>query len=254
MRPPLPALDGAALSLRERWHAESLAAVWLRPGDWYHPAVDAVVEALSEQRDPSGAAERLGAARGAAGIGMGEAMDDLLCLFDIVGADVDPLVLRSLAVGWATGNEALTPPGDLVDPWTGLPTLDYLVVRLRETYGAAERAGDDARLTHALVVVDVAIEHLDRFQRLARAATMGRTLVEVFGSGYPVVVSTPGTYVALCERDDRLGAVVARVREAIAHAAAARTVSAILRRPPRVWVEPLPATPDEVLALLGPRD
>lgn len=254
MSRPLPALEGAAFSLRERWHAESLAAVWLRPGDWYHPAVDALVEALAEGRDPVGAAERLGSARGSGGIGIGEAVDDLLCAFTVSGEDPEPSVLRALAVGWAAGNEELTPPGDLVDPWTGLPTLDYLVLRLKETYGAAARAGLDPRATHALVVIDVSLEEIDKFQRLARAATMGRALADVFGDGHPVVVATPGTYVALCERDEDLGTFAVRVRSAVERWGNAGGVSAILRRPPHVWVEPLPATPEQVLALLGPRD
>jgi hypothetical protein len=253
MTTPLPALDGAAHALRERWRAESMASVWLRPGDWYHPAVDALAESLADGRDVTGAAERLGVARGHVGIGIGETIDDLMCLFAAHRVDPDPPALRAVSVGWSAGNEAPASSEDLVDPWTGLPTLDYLALRLRETFGDAARAGLDPRTTHALVVVDVAMDHLDRFQRLARAATMGEVLADVFGEGRPVAVVRPGVYVALCPRDEHLGGRVSTLRAAIGRAATERAVSAVLRRPPRVWIETLPASPDGLAPLLGER-
>src|SRR5674476_923170 len=36
-----------ATTLREQWRTESIESVWLRPGDWYHPAIDALTEALA---------------------------------------------------------------------------------------------------------------------------------------------------------------------------------------------------------------
>ena len=46
--PQSPALPPA---LRERWRQESVESVWLRPSDWYHPAVDALAEALLARVD-----------------------------------------------------------------------------------------------------------------------------------------------------------------------------------------------------------
>jgi hypothetical protein len=249
----LPALDDAANALREQWRAESLAAVWLRPDDWYHPAVDALVECLVDGRDVTAAAERLGAARGRAGIGIGESIDDLTCLFAAHRSAPDATALRAVSIGWSEGNEGPPAAAELLDPWTGLPTLDYLRLRLRETYGDAARRGTDPRTTHALVVVDVALVQLDAFQRLARAATMGEVLVATFGEGSPLAVVRPGVYVALCERDERLGDRLAQLRVAVQRGAERRGASAVLRRPPRVWVETLPDTPDGLGEILEDR-
>ncbi len=74
---------------------------------------------------------------------------------------------------------------EVLDPESGLATTQYLVHRLRETYGAAERAGLDATRTHGLLVVDVALDDLTGWQRFARSAAMGRALTHTFGEGHP---------------------------------------------------------------------
>ena len=48
--------DAAGVALRERWRHESLGSVWLRPADWYHPAVDDLAGAVLGDRDPTLAA------------------------------------------------------------------------------------------------------------------------------------------------------------------------------------------------------
>ncbi|MGC5165940.1 hypothetical protein [Luteimicrobium sp. DT211] len=247
----LPPLEAPAQRLRDRWRDESLAAVWLHDGDWYHPAVDALAEGIAEQRDVTGAAERLGRSRAALGVGIGEALDDVACLYAVTGTPPDPQVLRAVSVGWVVGNETAPAPVGLVDPWSGLPTLDYLMLRLRETYGEAGRQEKDPATTHALVVVDVAVDQLTAFQRLARAAVMGGVMAEAFGDGHPMAVAAPGVYVALVSRDETLGPRVAELREAVERAAEERSVSAVVRRPPRVWIEGLPPSVDDVPALLG---
>ncbi|MCZ2265173.1 hypothetical protein IRJ14_21610, partial [Isoptericola sp. QY 916] len=83
----------------DRWRATSLAEVWLRPDDWYHPAVDALVEAFDEGRSPHAAAHRLGAARGRAGVGLGETLDDVECLYRSAHRPPDPDAIRAVAVG-----------------------------------------------------------------------------------------------------------------------------------------------------------
>src|SRR4051812_19087403 len=75
-----PALSGAVptdalpATLRERWRDESVGSVWLRPSDWYHPAVDALATALLSTGDTVGAATELGHARGYDGVGIGETL------------------------------------------------------------------------------------------------------------------------------------------------------------------------------------
>ncbi|MDR3068828.1 MAG: hypothetical protein LBU50_04920 [Cellulomonas sp.] len=144
--------------LRDRWRAASLDSVWLRPGDWYHPAVEPLARAVATGVTALEAAEDLGRARADAGVGVGETIDDLTCLYQASGADPPLEVLRALATGWADGNAGLVVGGGTVDPTTGLPTGAYLDQRLAETYGAAERDGTQVRTTHALTVVDVAVD------------------------------------------------------------------------------------------------
>ena len=37
--------NGATTALLQAWETNSLASVWLRPGDWYTPAAEALAEA-----------------------------------------------------------------------------------------------------------------------------------------------------------------------------------------------------------------
>ncbi|PJI86584.1 hypothetical protein [Luteimicrobium subarcticum] len=247
----LPPLDTAAHQLRAQWRDATLGSVWLREGDWYHPAVDALSECLVDGRPLYGAAHRLGEARGAAGVGVGEAIDDVTCLFTAHGSEPNLDVVRAVSVGWAEGSAAPQEAGETVDPWSGLPTSAYLTVRLRETYGAAAVAGTSAARTHALVVVDVLVDGLDRMERLARAAAMGEVMRGAFGADVPTAVASHGVYLALVPRDDRLGDRVRDVRDAVDRAAVDHGLSALLRRPPRAWVQPLPESADELDAFFG---
>jgi len=237
-------------TLRERWRRASTDTVWLRPGDWYHPAVDALAEALCEGRDVTPAAERLGRVRGETGVGIGEAIDDVACLYRVFDVEPDLEPLRAVAVGWAEGYEASPVAPEVLDPESGLATTPYLVQRLRETYGAADRAGVEASTTHGLLVVDVALRELTGWQRFARSAAMGRALTHTFGEGHPMASLGNGLFVVLGERgadDDALRTVL---RHNIERTGLALGVTAILRRPPRVWLEPLPRTHAAAVGLL----
>lgn len=242
----VPATD----AVRERWRRASADSVWLRPGDWYHPAVDALVEALCEERDATPAAERLGRVRAEAGVGIGEAIDDVVCLYR--AHDREPVVdlVRGVAVGWSEGYEANPVAPEVLDPESGLATTQYLVHRLRETYGAAERAGLDATRTHGLLVVDVALDDLTGWQRFARSAAMGRALTHTFGEGHPMASMGNGLFVVLGERDADDDVLRTVLRHNIERTGLALGVTAILRRPPRVWLEPLPRTHTAAVQLL----
>lgn len=239
-----------ARDLRERWRDASLAAVWLHPGDWYHPAVDAVTEAVEDGRPPLAAVERLGAARGRAGVGLGEALDDLACLYDSVERSPDLGTVRALAVGWVAGYESTPAMSSCTDPATGLPTRDYLGVRLRETYAVAQRRGQHATTTHCLVVVDVAVDG-PPWQRAARAATTGRTLAQVFGDGHPTAALGDGVLAVLCERGPATAQLCRTLRRVVERTARVLGSQDALRRPPRVWVERLPERHDDALTLLA---
>src|SRR5690606_27832736 len=114
-----------------------------------------------------------------------ETLDDLACAFRVVDLEPDLAAVRSAAVGWVHARERNSVLTGVRDPATGLPTLDYLSERLRETYGAAVLSSADVSLSHCLVVVDVAVDGLDPWQRAARSAAVGRALEHVFGDGFP---------------------------------------------------------------------
>src|SRR5665647_2151967 len=77
--------------------------------------------------------------QGAAGVGVAETLDDVGVLFRLVGRDPSLDVVRSLCEGWVSALESAPIQATCVDPESGLPTLEYLAVRLGETYGAARK-------------------------------------------------------------------------------------------------------------------
>ncbi|MGW8564989.1 hypothetical protein [Isoptericola sp. NPDC055881] len=226
----------------DRWRATSLADVWLRPDDWYHPAVDALVEAFDDGRSPHAAAHRLGAARGRAGVGLGETLDDVECLYRAAHRAPDPDAIRAVAVGWVRGRDTEPALSGLRDPGTGLPTRAYLTERLRETYGAAVGSEHDVPTTHCLVVIDVAVDGLAPWDRAARSATVGRALEQVFGEGHPMAALTDGVFAVLTRRDARVSDLAKTTRRVVERNAALMGIGDTMRRPTRVWVERLPTS------------
>lgn len=243
--------DAWASTLREQWRAETVESVWLRPGDWYHPAVDALTEALSAGASVNAAAARLGEVRGAAGVGIAETLDDLAVLYRLVGRDPGLDVVRALSEGWSVAAEAAPVQIACVDPESGLPTLDYLAVRLGETYGAAGRHAHHAFLTHCLVLVDVATADLQPWRRMARSAAMGRALTAALTAGHPMAALGGGAFAVLVARDWDLGETVRRMRTQVNEHAEELQITELLRQPPRIWIEPLPETHDQAVDLLN---
>jgi len=235
---------GLPPDVRERWQSTSLASVWLRPTDWYHPAVDALVEALADGTDALPAVERLGGARAAAGVGISEAIDDLACLFAALGTDATPPLelVRALCEGWAAEQAAAPALTHCVDPDSGLPTAQYLGVRLGETYGRADRSGHPAGQTHALLVTDVEATQLAPWSRIVRSAVVGEALTVIYGEGHPMAALGRGVFAVLVERSADLGAEALGLRDRLVDHARSHGAQDLIRQPPRVWVEALPAT------------
>ena len=238
--------------LRERWRSVSAESVWLRPADWYHPAVDAVVESVLTDVDPGPAAARLGSARGESGVGIAEAIDDLACLFRSLGYTEPPFgPVRALCEGWVAAQDAAPVHSQCVDPETGLPTAEYLRVRLAETYGLADQTGTPAGRSHGLLLVDVAVTPLNPWSRIARSAVVGQALVLAYGQGHPMASLGDGVFAVLVERDPNLGGDVSRLQDQLASHAHRLGVESLVRQPPRVWLEPLPETHIGALELLS---
>lgn len=240
-----------ASTLREQWRNETVESVWLRPGDWYHPAVDALTEALTTDSAPFAAATRLGEVRGAAGVGVSETLDDLAVLFRVLGREPGLDVVRAVCEGWAGAAAAAPVQVSCIDPESGLPTLEYLGVRLAETYGAARKHAHDAFVTHCLVLVDVATEDLPPWRRMARSAAMGRALSSALAPGHPMASLGGGAFAVLVGRDGELGETVRQMRDQVNETAAGLQIAELLRQPPRIWIEPLPETHERAVDLLN---
>jgi len=239
-------------ALVEEWRAMSVESVWLRPGDWYTPAVDALAEAVQAGLDTAPAAFRLGASRAAAGVGITEAIDDLAIVFKAAGYEETPIrSVRSLCEGWTGGNPANPAGGGMTDPESGLGTPEYLSQRLSEVYGKAKRNGETVTETHALVVVDVSVVDSDIWQRIARNAAVGAALKSAYGEGHPMAHLRDGVYAVLVRRGEALGAGIASLRGHISERALSMRVGNLTRQPPRVWVESLPETHVYAVELLN---
>jgi len=235
------AVDTSALL--QRWQASSIKSVWLRPGDWYTPAAEALVEALEAQLDTSAAAFRLGQARSEAGVGITEAIDDMAVLFRSASYESAPIrSIRALCEGWTVGSVASPAAPVMADPESGLGTAEYLTQRLAEVYGAAQRSGTSVPHTHAFVMIDVSVNDTDPWQRLARNAAVGAALKSAYGEGFPIARLCDGLYAVLVERGPSLGEGVAALRDHISEQAITMRAGNLMRQPPRVWIESLPAT------------
>ena len=233
-----PLLPAQPSRLLERWRDESVASVWRRPSDWYHPAVDELAMALLLRDDPVPAAARLGSARGDVGVGVAETIDDLACLYRTTTGAEPPLeVLRALCTGWADAQAGGVALALGLDPDSGLPSADYLRLRLAECYP------DDVP-TGRLLVVDVAAGVPDAFSRMARSAAVGAALREVFGGARAMASIGGGAFVVLVGDDEDVADEIAEVRHRVDERVVTLGVEASTRRPLRCWVEPLPPTHD----------
>lgn len=238
--------DGAALphQLRDRWHDASVASVWLRPADWYHPAVDALALALLTDEAVEPFAHELGRARGEDGVGVGETIDDLACLYRATGRTQPPTaVVRALCEGWADAQAASAVAGAAVDATSGLPNRPYLAVRLAEQYTIPPPHG-------ALLLVDAAVTGLPRWSVAVRSATVGRALVDTFGSGHPMAAVGGGVFAVLVRPHDDADGRVDELRVRVAHAAGRLGAADTLRHPLRMRLVPLPSTHEGAVALL----
>ena len=231
----------SAANLLRSWESASVASVWLRPGDWYTPAAEALVEALDARLDTAPSAFRLGQARAAAGVGITESIDDMAVLFRAAGYQSAPIgSIRSLCEGWTDRDSAPATAPTMTDAESGLGSAEYLVQRLGEVYGAAARSGQRVSETHALVLVDVSVADTDPWQRIARNAAVGHALKDAYGEGHPMARLSDGVYAVLVSRDGALGAGLATLRDHIAERSIEMRVGNLMRQPPRVWIESLP--------------
>ncbi|WP_308258219.1 GGDEF domain-containing protein [Saccharothrix obliqua] len=251
----------AARALRSRWRTATTAAGWAFPADWPLPEVDEVCAAvLGGPADPSAALYRLGGARAEAGADLAETLLDLAALHavlaeppgstGIVSPNVDATpasMLRATALGWGDVVCRQIADSGADDPLTGLATGAYLRTRLREVYAEARATG---RREHVLVLVALDLDRVVGWSRVVAMTLLADALREVFDAGQTIAVVGPALAAVLVRRDEALHRSMANLRVLAADRLAvdphvART------GPAEVWLEELPATYGEAVALLA---
>ncbi|GAB3657933.1 hypothetical protein GCM10027589_18220 [Actinocorallia lasiicapitis] len=226
----------AAEYLSDAWRNQSMHT-WTIPTDWWTPAVEEIVEAIVQARPAGPAACHLGLARGRAGIGIGETLDDLAALATAVGwPDPPHALVRALAEGWAEAGVTSEASPTCEDPLTGLATLPYLRSRLAEIYREAAADDRSAAETHTLILIEL-IDDYPSWRRVARAIVVGHDLRSVFPGGETLTLLPPSHAAALVPLRPSLPLQTARLRRA-------------LRNTAQIWLERLPPTHHDALALL----
>lgn len=243
---------GGPLTLREAWRVESAAGsgrgTWTRPEDWWVPEADAVAETLCARpargtgppstRTPCGvvpACALLGEARAEAGVGLGEALDDLCAVFRLVPAGSPPLpAVRAFVEAWADVWLRGVAGAGCVDPLTQLATPAYLRTRLGECY----RSGEAGR--HALLAVALDTG-TDGWRLVTRRLAVAATLRATWPGGETIAALSPVRCAALVARDTAGPAVLDRLRATLAERTGADLAT---------WLVQLPADESAVGGLL----
>lgn len=194
------------------------------------------MEAVVDRRDVGAACAELGRARGEAGVGMAETLDDLCALYVELPAGVPPLDgLRALAVAWAEAGVAPLREVTCEDPLSGLASAAYLRTRLAELYREVERSGRTVSSRHGLLVVPTGAAAAHRWDGLLRRLALGAALRAVFSGGETLAVLGPAAVVGLVERGPDLHNRLLSLRRRLDEATSTRGL-------PRVWLERLPET------------
>jgi hypothetical protein len=192
--------------------------------------VEALVEAVIEERDPAPAAGELGRQRASAGVDMAETLDDVAMLFDrVLGRDEPVAVVRALAVGWYEVAGGALIETSCEDPLLRLTTRRYLRTRLGEVYRQASGDGAGVPETAALVVVET--RGGDGWTVLAERLSISEILRTVFSGGETFCALSPLRTAVLVRRDAWLGKRVNLLRGMLDDAGG---------EPARTWVEALP--------------
>jgi hypothetical protein len=209
------------------------------------PEVDVLVEALVTAQDALGACGRLGRARAEAGVGLGEALDDLCSLYlQLPAGGPPPGMVRALTEAWAeTSVAAASRMATCEDPLSGLATSAYLRTRLAEAYREAEVGGRNVADDFILLVVDLSagLEPVQLDAPLAGGwdamllrLKLGDRMRVVFPGGETLAAVGATTVVGLLPRGPHVQGSVERLR--------AELVAEEGLPSCRVWLEALPRT------------
>lgn len=208
---------------------------------------EAVGEALASGSDPAPACHVVGRDAARDGAALGEALSGLRATFKlVVGTQPSFAAAEALATAWSEATLEYLNQLSCEDPLTGLASLAHVRTRVEEIYRDADRSGEPARGTHALVVVEMRAAVAADVAGLARALVLVRVteaVRTVFTGGETVGRLGEHRAVAVVRRRDDLGRSVALLRALLGSLDLERVTV-------RVWIEGLPSLADSAGRLL----
>ena len=253
MRPTIDVTDdggqGAVLVDVREPRVADLASVWCRASrdrlgmtrqQWYHPAVQEVLDSLELGLDLTWPLARLGEARAAAGVGLRTTLEDLDVLAGLLPVEpafaLDRLSAAAVvADAWVEGGPRDEAPA-CVDAFTGLMTRHFLAGRIDQVYRNCAHVGVDASSAYVLVVVHLVDHPVSGFATMAQRLRAANALRDCFPGGDTLALVEPAVLVAL----------VAAPADAEGFAAPLEAELA----DQLVWVEHLPADAAGAVALV----
>jgi hypothetical protein len=234
-------------ALASEWQSRSIESGWAFPADWSVAAIDAVCDAICADQDVWPAAERLGQARAATGISLGETLADIDVLCALSPSKYTSVLRRSTSLGWA--DRITSPPSTVSNPISGLVTPEYLQVRLGEVYRAGEVRDQKTGEVAALVVVRLDLTRRVGWQRALPMILTGDCMRTVFNGGQTLAQLGESVAVALAERNE----VLARRARLLASMITSHVEGDPQAKipPPKVWIESLPSSYGAALDLVS---
>jgi hypothetical protein len=200
-------------AVRDAWRAAVQHQGWVRPEDWWHPAVEALARAVARRQDVRPAGTRLGHARARAGWGIRRTVDDIFALYRRMPFSGPPSrLVRAVVEAWA---EVVLAPTDVTlcgDPRKGSVTAGYLASLLAGVYQLGGEDGPPLSDEFLVLVVDVpAPEGGTGWEPVTLLLDLGPALLPVLPAHALVVTFSPGRVGTLVRRDAALHSVVAEL-------------------------------------------
>ncbi len=233
--------------LAREWEQRSAQAGWAFPSDWRVPAIDAVCDAICADEDVWAAADRLGRARAASGISLGETLADIDVLCALAPAHYTSVLRRSVSLGWS--DRITAPPSTVSNPITGLVTPEYAQVRLGELYRDAESRGARIADEIGLVVIRLDLTGRTGWARALPMILAADCMRTVFNGGQTLAQLGESVAIALAPRNTML-ARRARLLASMIAAQVEGDPQAVIPAP-HIWIENLPSGYNAGLDLLA---
>jgi GGDEF domain-containing protein len=226
-----------------RRRAAAVSDGWATQGDWWTSTAEAVADALAARRDPGPACLEFGRRYAEDGASLPETLDRLVRLYAAAGRREPPYdAVHTVSVAWAEESLQFLHAMSCEDPLTGLATLAHVRTRLDDLYREAERSARPLPTTHALLVVDIANDEVDPWDRALRLRAASQCLRAVFSGGETIGRACGTRALAVVDRRSDLPRAAECLRRLL--------LERRLGGSPRIWVEGLPHSADSAARLL----